>query len=179
MNEDWLVSKQQVIEQICKTICKSSLAEDLAQEVSIYFLTHELPEVVTDGFIYTVAFKMFHLSGSSFKRLHIDDVLKASTDIEPFCLFNSTDDDKESSKYEAWFIDQSADYIDDYYKKSIDDQYEQVLKELTPMEQIWVEEIMKRNCSISLFSQHTSISRQKAKERMNEIYNKLRDNARD
>jgi hypothetical protein len=46
------------------------------------------------------------------------------------------------------------------------------------MEQIWVEEIVKRNMSIALFSQHSGIHRTTATERMESIYNKLRKNSK-
>ena len=44
MNEEFIKEKRQVIETACKNICKhSDIWQDLAQEVNIYFLTHELP----------------------------------------------------------------------------------------------------------------------------------------
>ena len=49
------------------------------------------------------------------------------------------------------------------------------VEQLDDMERIWVEEILKRNFSIKLFSEHTGIHRATATERMNLIYEKLRN----
>ena len=150
MNEEWTLSKQKVIETACNNICKhGSLSKDLAQEVSIWFLTNKLPDTVTDGFIYVVAYKAFHLSGSEFRRLHVDEVLKQSLDINEYKDLNIEN-------------------------LSVDEKYEKTLEELDDIEQCWAREIVKRNLSINLFSQHSGISRQKAKERMDFIYHKLR-----
>lgn len=151
MNEKFVIEKQSIIESMCLSICKhGSLSKDLAQEVSIYFLTHKLPEVITDGFIYTVAYKYYHLSGSEFKRLHVDQVLKYAEELEEYST------------------------IRDSLKDSVENEYNQALDELIPIEKVWAEELVKRNLSISLFSQHTGIGRKKATERMNSIYDKLR-----
>ena len=155
MNEDFIKEKRQVIETACKNICKhSDIWRDLSQEVNIYFLTNALPENLNkiDGFIFVVAYKMFHLSGSEFNRLHFDNVLIESTELDHL---------KE--------ID--IPYMDGNVYK---DYIEQV-KQLDEMERIWVEEIVKRNLSIRLFSEHTGIHRATATERMNLIYEKLRN----
>ena len=157
MNEDFIKLKQPVIEKACKTICKhSELSKDLAQEVSIYFLTNELPlnKTKIDGFIFVVAYKMYHLSGSEFNRLHFDNVLNESVDIEHL--------KKEDI---PCINDNRNDYKDQ-------------IGQLDSMEQIWVEEIVKRNLSIALFSSHTGIHRATATERMEVIYNKLRNNSK-
>ena len=158
MNSNFVKEKQLVIEKACKTICKhSELSKDLAQEVSIYFLTNPLPENRTkiDGFIFVVAYKMYHLSGSEFNRLHFDNVLAESSDIE-------------------YLKEEDIPYINDNIYK----EYISHIGQLDNMEQIWVEEIVKRNMSIALFSQHSGIHRTTATERMESIYNKLRKNSK-
>ena len=57
-------------------------------------------------------------------------------------------------------------------------EYKEHIGQLDNMEQIWVEEIVKRNMSIALFSQHSGIHRTTATERMESIYNKLRKNSK-
>ena len=95
---------------------------------------------------------MFHLSGSEFNRLHFDNVLIESTELD--------------------YLKQiDIPYMDGNVYK---DYIEQV-KQLDEMERIWVEEIVKRNFSIRLFSEHTGIHRTTATERMNLIYEKLRN----
>ena len=117
MNEKFVIEKQSIIESMCLSICKhGSLSKDLAQEVSIYFLTHKLPEVITDGFIYTVAYKYYHLSGSEFKRLHVDQVLKYAEELEEYST------------------------IRDSLKDSVENEYNQALDELIPIEKVWAEE---------------------------------------
>jgi hypothetical protein len=158
VNEDFIKDKQLVIEKACKTICKhSELSKDLAQEVSIYFLTNPLPDNLSkiDGFIFVVAYKMFHLSGSEFNRLHFDNVLLESSDID-------------------YLKAEDIPYINDNIYK----EYREHIGQLDNMEQIWVEEIVKRNMSIALFSQHSGIHRTTATERMESIYNKLRKNSK-
>jgi len=155
VNEEFIKEKRQVIETACKNICKhSDIWQDLAQEVNIYFLTHELPSNLNkiDGFIFVVAYKMFHLSGSEFNRLHFDNVLIESTELD-------------------YLKEIDIPYMDGNVYK---DYIEQV-KQLDEMERIWVEEIVKRNFSIRLFSEHTGIHRATATERMNLIYEKLRN----
>ena len=155
MNEDFVKDKQKVIEKACNTIAKhSSISKDLAQEVSIYFLTNPLPERLDkiDGFIFVIAYKMYHLTGSEFKRLHIDNVLLDSEDID-------------------FISDKALPFYDD----NVDKEYNKTIKELNEMDVIWTQEIVKRNMSINLFSEQTGISRIKATERMNSIYNKLRN----
>ena len=155
MNEDFIKEKRQVIETACKNICKhSDIWRDLSQEVNIYFLTNALPENLNkiDGFIFVVAYKMFHLSGSEFNRLHFDNVLIESTELD-------------------YLKEIDIPYIDgNVYKE-----YVEQIKQLDEMERIWVEEIVKRNFSIRLFSEHTGIHRTTATERMNLIYEKLRN----
>jgi hypothetical protein len=155
VNEAFLKEKQQVIETACKNICKhSDIWKDLSQEVNIYFLTHELPSNLNkiDGFIFVVAYKMFHLSGSEFNRLHFDNVLKESTELDYLKLKDIP-----------------------YISNNVYKEYLEQVKQLDEMERIWVEEIVKRNLSIKLFSDHTGIHRGTAKERMESIYNKLRN----
>jgi len=156
VNEDFIKEKRQVIETACKNICKhSDIWRDLSQEVNIYFLTNALPENLNkiDGFIFVVAYKMFHFSGSAFKRLHFDNVLLESTEL---------------------------DYLKEVdipcVNENVYKEYLEQVKQLDEMERIWVEEIVKRNLSIKLFSDHTGIHRTTAKERMNSIYEKLRKN---
>ena len=158
MNEDFIKLKQPVIEKACKTICKhSELSKDLAQEVSIYFLTNELPlnKTKIDGFIFVVAYKMYHLSGSEFNRLHFDNVLNESLDIDHL------------KKEDIPCVN------DNRYAE-----YKEHIGQLDSMEQIWVEEIVKRNLSIALFSEHTSIHRTTVTERMDLIYSKIRNNSK-
>ena len=158
MNEAFLKEKQQVIETACKNICKhSDIWRDLSQEVNIYFLTNALPENLNkiDGFIFVVAYKMFHLSGSEFNRLHIDHLLKDYENID-----------------EIKGVD--LNYIPSIDENTYRDYTEQV-EQLDDMERIWVEEILKRNFSIKLFSEHTGLHRARATERMNLIYEKLRN----
>ena len=141
MNEEFIKEKRQVIETACKNICKhSDIWRDLSQEVNIYFLTNALPENLNkiDGFIFVVAYKMFH-------------------------LIESTELD--------YLKEIDIPYMDGNVYK---DYIEQV-KQLDEMERIWVEEIVKRNLSIRLFSEHTGIHRATATERMNLIYEKLRN----
>jgi len=156
VNEEFIKEKRQVIETACKNICKhSDIWRDLSQEVNIYFLTNALPENLNkiDGFIFVVAYKMFHFSGSSFNRLHFDNVLIESTELD-------------------YLKEIDIPYMDgNVYKE-----YVEQIKQLDEMERIWVEEIVKRNLSIKLFSDHTGIHRTTAKERMESIYNKLRKN---
>ena len=154
MNEKFIKEKRQVIETACKNICKhSDIWKDLAQEVNIYFLTNELPSNLNkiDGFIFVVAYKMFHLSGSEFNRLHFDNVLQESTELDYLKLKDIP-----------------------YISNNVYKEYLEQVKQLDEMERIWVEEIVKRNLSIKLFSDHTGIHRATAKERMESIYNKLR-----
>ena len=154
VNEEFIKEKQQVIETACKNICKhSDIWKDLSQEVNIYFLTNELPNNLNkiDGFIFVVAYKMFHLSGSSFNRLHFDNILQDYTWID-------------------YLKEMDIPCIDGNVYKEYIEQVEQ----LDEMERIWVEEIIKRNFSIKLFSEHTGIHRASATERMNSIYEKLR-----
>ena len=156
MNEDFVKDKQLVIETACKNICKhSEFWKDLAQEVSIYFLTNALPENLNkiDGFIFVVAYKMFHLSGSEFNRLHIDHLLKDCDEIDQ--------------------IKPDLNYI--HSNENTYKEYTEQVEQLDDMERIWVEEILKRNFSIKLFSEHTGIHRATATERMNLIYKKLRN----
>jgi hypothetical protein len=151
MNEKWVTEKQEVIRTSCALICRGNrYTDDLAQYVSMYFLENELPPTVTDGFIHVVAYKAYHLSGSEFRRLHIDNNLEDSEDIE-VC---------------ASIILDSA---------SIDREYNDALNELNPVERCWAEEIVKRNMSINLLSEHTGIHRDSAKKRMNSIYKQLRE----
>ena len=155
MNENFIKDKRQVIETACKNICKhSDIWRDLSQEVNIYFLTNELPDNLNkiDGFIFVVAYKMFHLSGSEFNRLHFDNVLIESTELD-------------------YLKEIDIPYMDGNVYK---DYIEQV-KQLDEMERIWVEEMVKRNFSISLFSQHTGIHRTTAKQRLDFIKEKLRN----
>jgi hypothetical protein len=154
VNEDFIKEKQLIIENACKTICKhSDIWRDLSQEVNIYFLTHDLPKNINkiNGFIFVVAYKMFHLSGSEFNRLHLDHVLSKSLDIE----YLKAED--------------MPSVNENKYKE-----YLEQIGQLDEMERIWVEEIVKRNLSIRLFSEHTGIHRTTATERMNSIYEKLR-----
>ena len=156
MNEDFIKEKRQVIETACKNICKhSDIWRDLSQEVNIYFLTNALPENLNkiDGFIFVVAYKMFHLSGSEFNRLHIDHLLKDCDEIDQ--------------------IKPDLNYI--HSTENIYKEYTEQVEQLDDMERIWVEEILKRNFSIKLFSEHTGIHRTTATERMNLIYEKLRN----
>jgi hypothetical protein len=95
---------------------------------------------------------MFHLSGSEFNRLHFDNVLSKSLDIDYLKV-----DDMPCTKVNS-------------YKE-----YMEQIGQLDEMERIWVEEIVKRNLSIRLFSEHTGIHRTTATERMNSIYEKLRN----
>jgi len=159
MNEKFTVDKQKVIKSMCLSVCKHGhLADDLAQWVSMWFLTNKVEDkYLTDGLIYSVAWKGFNLSGSEFKREH-NPITFQYSDLTP-------------AELEAALNYDSINNVDEHY--------EQTLKQLNEMEQIWAREIVKRNLSINLFSEHTGISRAKAKERMTEIYKKLRDNARD
>tara|TARA_R110000868_G_scaffold380965_1_gene647296 strand:- start:216 stop:692 length:477 start_codon:yes stop_codon:yes gene_type:complete len=155
VNEEFIKEKRQVIETACKNICKhSDIWRDLSQEVNIYFLTNALPENLDkiDGFIFVVAYKMYHLSGSEFNRLHFDNVLIESTELD-------------------YLKEIDIPYISDNVYK----EYVEQVKQLDEMERIWVEEIVKRNLSIRLFSAHTGIHRATATERMNLIYEKLRN----
>lgn len=153
MNRKFAIDKQETIKSMCLSICKHGhLADDLAQWVSIYFLTHEIEEVnLTDGLIYSVAWKGYNLRGSEFKREHNPITFQYS---------DLTDSELE--------IALNFDTI------NVDEDYKQTLKDLNSVEKTWIEEIVKRNLSINLFSEHTNISRAKATERMNAIYNKLR-----
>ena len=156
MNEGFIKEKSQVIETACKNICKHlDIWKDLAQEVNIYFLTNELPSNLNkiDGFIFVVAYKMFHLSGSEFNRLHFDNVLLESTELDYLKLKDIP-----------------------YISNNVYKEYLEQVKQLDEMERIWVEEMVKRNFSISLFSQHTGIHRTTAKERLDFIKEKLRNN---
>jgi len=178
MNETWTVEKQEVIKDICTRVCiDKSYVDDLAQWVSMFFLTTELEEhYLTEGFIYSVAYKGYHLRGSTFRREHIEfellfvDLLSAQAD-------EQSDRDTAHTDFMKTFVGHYEDL--GYNKKSIDKMYEDVLEGLTPIEEVWAREIVKRNMSINMFSEQTGISRAKAKERMDYIYNKLRDNARD
>ena len=116
-------------------------------------MTHELPSNLNkiDGFIFVVAYKMYHLSGSEFNRLHFDNVLQESTELDYLKLKDIP-----------------------YISNNVYKEYLEQVKQLDEMERIWVEEIVKRNLSIKLFSDHTGIHRTTAKERMESIYNKLR-----
>jgi len=151
-NEKFVLDKQPVIREICLAITKhNSFTDDLCQWVSIWFLENEVDEIyLTDGFIHSVAYKAYHLSGSSFKREHIDNYSVIKEELQP-------------------------DYHYPLESDNVDKRYEDLLRELTETERTWVEEIVKRNGSINLFSLHTEISRIVATERMNFIYNKLRE----
>ena len=153
MNEKFVKDSQEVIKSICKNVClDSSLVDDLSQHVSIYFLTHKLPENYVEGFIYSYAWKSYFLTGSEFRREHI----------------------QQNTSY-------LEDFIENIYitEDNIDKQYENVLKDLTDIERAWIEQLTKRNGSITLMSKHTKISKTKVKERKDSIFIKLRDNARD
>jgi hypothetical protein len=152
MNEVFVIEKQEVIKAICKQVTKHGhLSEDLAQWVSMWFLTTELEQCyLTDRFINAVAYKAFNLKGSEFKREH------STTDtisVEDIC----------------------NNYYYPLESENVDKRYQDLLKELSPTEKIWLEEMIKRNGSVNLFCQHTKISRITATERMNYIYNKLRE----
>ena len=152
MNNDFVVSKQQVIRDSCELICRGNrYTDDLIQWVSMYFLEHTLPTEITDGFIHVVAYKAYWLQGSEFRRLHIDSNLENCEDIQG---------------YSSVILDNT----------SVDREYNEALNELNPVERVWAEEIVRRNMSINLFSQHTGIHRDSAKQRMQNIYEKLRKN---
>lgn len=157
MNEDFVVKNQDVILAMCNTVCKHShQAGDLAQWTSEWFLTHDVSHLnTTKALIYSVVWKAYNLRGSEFKREH---------NPSEFHYTELTVEDLE---------------LHMNLQESVDEQYRKVMDELNPIEKIWAEQIVKRNLSISLLSQHTGIGRKKATERMNEIYKKLRDNARD
>ena len=154
MNEAFVIEKQETIRQCCQVVCNNnSYVEDLAQCVSIWLLENKLPEEVKDGYLYMTAYNAYHRAGSEFRRLHID-----------------------TNIHHAKQIDSEQIGLNDV--NNIDQQYSEVMKELTPIDKVWAEEIVKRNMSINLFSKHTGINRQEATERMKTIYKKLQDNAR-
>lgn len=152
MNEDFVIKKQSVIKAICKQVTKhGSLSDDLAQWVSIWFLTNEVDECyLNDRFINAVSYKAYHLKGSEFKREHFNT---ESLSVEDIC----------------------NDYYYPLESENVDLRYQELLRELTDTEKVWLEEMVKRNGSVNLFCQHTKISRITATERMEYIYNKLRE----
>lgn len=153
-NNKFVIEKQGVIEKACNIVTKhSDSSKDLAQEVSMYFLTNDLPDEMDkiDGFIFVVAYKMFHLSGSSFKRMQFDVVLQRSVDIDE--LNESEIPCESESSYS---------------------EYKEYVKDLTEIEQVWISEVLKRNMSINLFCEHSGIHRATATERMESIYSKIR-----
>lgn len=141
----------------------------------MYFLENELPTEITDGFIHVVAYKAYWLQGSEFRRLHIDKHLDDSDElIEYLGSYSDNSKDNYNSSWAGKMDSNIKNFCEGYNDANIDKEYDDALNELTPVERCWAREVVKRNMSINLLSQHTGIHRDSAKARMNSIYDKLR-----